>query len=74
MRATSLEIINHWVMGGQRHQDIAKNMKKEKGAQMEGMKDVAEVKFTWPDHLALGWPCHVQYTLSIGFTSHTNSR
>lgn len=60
--------------GQQRHHDNATNKKE---AQMQGMKEVIEVKFTWPDRLAFGWPCMSvldQYELIIGFTSHTNSR
>lgn len=37
---------------------------------MEDMKD----EFTWPDYLALGYPCCVQHAVIVGFTSHTNSR
>lgn len=39
--------------GQQRRQDNAKNKKE---AQMQGMKEATEVKFTWPDHLAFDWP------------------
>lgn len=40
--------------GKQRYYDNATN---KKGAQMQGMKEVTEVKFTWSDHLAFDWPC-----------------
>lgn len=61
MRATSLEIINHWVMGGQRHQDIAKNMKKGErspNGRYERCRR-GQIYLTWSFSPGLALPCSV---------------